>query len=64
MTKQTRQELFDYMSQEHGILLFRAEMDDIEDIILKDRESRNTKRLRIIKEKLYEKYPTAKLLGL
>ena len=35
MTPETRQELFDYISQEHGVFLFQTDMVEIEGILLR-----------------------------
>lgn len=36
MKTKTRQELFDYMSQEHGVALLETDMEELENIILKE----------------------------
>ncbi len=38
MIPETRQELFEYMSQEHRVFLFATDMSEIEGIVLKGRE--------------------------
>lgn len=46
MTTQTRQELFDYMDQEHDVLLLETGMEEIENIILKDYKEKLIKKIK------------------